>query len=313
MNLEIFSEAKKTTQEIDYIVSSNVKSVHEDIGLVLSNHHGSNLDASKFERFFMMYDDYTSENDGFNAQVLGLLTVMESNDEAFTFLLNLKDRFGKPCFDSYELKILQSRNLSTNTQYFVLKIAYLISMHLLHKDDELKIINSSFLQMNNYVASYNRNKYVKSEVLESEISRNLLSKFSDIYTKEIVSDDSFYIIDLDSNKACEYQAHGALSRLDSRDALKKLLIVLQDPNVGCEGLYTCPLASDNRIALGALGAVSPFRDSDFWFISDKNQTLAESGIKIVACKDTLGDLIPLMQKFFPDVKFVTASMLNKVI
>ena len=313
MSLELFPKGNLGKDEVDAIVRGNVEVVQNEMKDVLFNHHGANLDASQFERFFMKYDEYTSHNDGFNDKVLGLLSVMETNDDAFHFLINLRDRFGRPCFDSFELKVLQSRDLSTDTQYFVLKIAYLISMHLLDQEDESKITESEFLNDNKNIAISNRNKYVKSEVLKSDTSLALLAKFSQIFRSEVREDESFYTIELDSSRACLYQAHGALNRVYDSDALKKLLTVLQDPSIGCKDLYTCPLASDNSSAFGALGAVSPYRGSDFWLISAKNETLEESGVRIVACKDSLKDLIPLLQESFPQVIFVTASELNNVI
>ena len=129
------------------------------------------------------------------------------------------------------------------------------------------------------------------------------------------TDLSFYTLDLDDDKASQYQAHAALSRLRPDDALKKMLIVLQGLHVDLGQLYTCPLAAsaEQKPAYGALGAMRPFPDSDFIFISAKGQTLANSGVKIVALKDTLEPLIEGLSKTFENVIFVTASNLNTVI
>ena len=57
----------------------------------------------------------------------------------------------------------------------------------------------------------------------------------------------------------------------------------------------------------------PFLDSDFILISAKDQTLADSGVEIVAVRDGLAKLITPLQEAFEGVKFVKASDLGSYI
>ncbi|MBT6143005.1 hypothetical protein HOH51_00665, partial [bacterium] len=263
----------ETPEEADRLVRENIGLVKEGIQGVLQGYGegelvcNSEFNAGKYERFFGDYVDYVDENPGHNDKVLALLTSLETNDNALEFVLNLNDRYGRLIWSQSELDVLFSRELGVSCQYFVLKLAFHISMHLLPKKDEDLIVNMAFNQpLQPDVATFhNRNQFRESDCLHSDLSKSILQQFAQLYSREVANDLSFYTLDLDDEKASQYQAHGALSRLRPDDALKKMLIVLQGPNVDLRQLYTCPLgaSAEQKSAYGALGAMRPFPDSDF--------------------------------------------------
>lgn len=302
--------------EIDYVVEANLKEVQGAIRSVYeTNTSEGGLDKTPFETFFKDFAEYESENPGFHATINKLLSLMSTHKNIHDFIVNLEDRFGTSVWSDTELECLESEKIkSLDFQYFVLKIAFLVSMHLLKEESEKMIVDDSFKNENLVPFKSGSNIFKESSFLDTEISKKLLEDYRRCYSKE--EDVSFYEMDLNTQKACHYQAHGAMNRLPGGGgALNKLLIVLQDENVDLKKLYTCPLAAapEDKVAFAALGAVGPFRDSDFILISAKYQTLADSGVEIVAVRDGLAKLITPLQEAFEGVKFVKASDLGSYI
>ncbi len=298
--------------EIDDVVQANLKEVQGAIGSVYeTNTSEGGLDKTPFERFFMDFTEYESENPGYNDTINKLLSLMSTHKIIQDFIVNLEDRFGTSVWSDTELECLESGEINgLDFQYFVLKIAFLVSMHLLKEESEKMIIDDSFKNENLVPFKSGSNVFKESSVLNTEISKELLVKYSKYYSKE--EDVSFYEMDLDPKYASKYNAHGAMSRVAGA-AMKKLLIVLQDSNIDLQKLDTIPLAAsvEDMTAFSGLGAVGPFRDSDFIFISAKGEVLAHSGVKIIAVRDGLAGLIGSLQEAFKDVKFVKASDLGR--
>ena len=302
--------------QIDNVVKANLKEVQGAIGSVYQTKISERvLDITPFHNFFMRFTEYANENPGFNATINKLLLLMFTDSNVQDFIMNLEDRFGRSVWSDTELECLRSEKIkSVDFQYFVLKIAFLISMHLLKEESEKRIVDDSFKNENLVPFKSGSNVFKKSSCLDTDISQELRVKYSDCYSKE--EDVSFYIMQLDTQKARHYQAHGAMNRVTGgAGALNKLLIVLQDENVDLKKLNTCPLAASAKdmAAFGQLGAVAPFRDSDFILISAKYQTLADSGVEIVAVRDGLAKLVGPLQEAFEGVKFLKASDLGSYI
>ena len=302
--------------QIDDVVEENLKEVQGAIGSVYqTNTSDGVLDITPFHNFFMNFTEYENENPGFNGSINKLLSLMPTHTNIHDFIVNLEDRFGRSVWSDTELECLRSEEIkSLDFQYFVLKIAFLVSMHLLNEESEKMIVDDSFKNENLVLLKSGSDVFKESTALNTEISKKLLEDYRRYYSNQ--EDVSFYIMHLDTQKARHYQAHGAMNRVTGGEgALNKLLIVLQDENVDLKKLYTCPLAASAKdmAAFGQLGAVGPFRDSDFILISAKYQTLADSGVEIVAVRDGLANLVGPLQEAFEGVKFVKASDLGSYI
>ncbi len=125
-----------------------------------------------------------------------------------------------------------------------------------------------------------------------------------------VNDEGFAYMHLIPGRIGEqFDAHG-IAKSSIYDQLVQLNNLLTKGIDKTKNFYTAPLALPAEKAAGAgpgLGASTAYKDGSFVIVADKGKKLLDDGIKHVIVNDAYYNILPDLQRKFPDVNFVRAD------